>query len=636
MKYNADGNLVNKMGDAPLHNCWYQWVMPGPDSTAELRRSQEAVTCALLRHLLTWNVYVDNLHKTDGNTPLHIAARLGPVKAVVILLGFQADQSIRNRNGHTALDIAVSHNQRDTVKVLSNWHVMKKQAQHEDFSILWKRFIADHEINMSNDPDAKTTIYKLHMRESVNKMNKLQGDDYMIDDPLIQRARSEGIAADQEIPLKPWEKKYQAARAKKVRGVSHLMPKGKYIGEDAPTLPTPPASRPGTTATDRPGTATEGSAPPPPSRGELATVGRSKSEGSALNIRLKRREVTNLYSYLINENRPQSSVGVASVPPGPVVDDGGSLGGGDSIPRPMDTDTPTDFEDEDEGEGEGEGEGPIGDLVPTRVGSAIAQRRLLSAHRIARDAKFELCTVRPCTSSALMLSRRSAAAPLFGTEEQKLLGRFLTSRNIDRPTSPPRLMDLTGEKGPGKVKENFNRPPVTPMGAYRPTTGGVDEVYSENEKIYKRLQSKDFYAAKRKAEATMDSLSDVMGGGAVKKNEARGTMVPMVNNRARSIETRVVPPLKIMSHTDKLNQEADAVKADAVKAAEEEEQKQLDLVLEHGRGNKKKGEQKQASPPKKPAIKYGANRLTSAEMTTLPIQNPWSTVSATYKVNMPV
>lgn len=171
LKYNADANLINKMGNAPIHEAWYQWVPP--PNTADVRREQEARTCAILRHLCTWNAYPDNLHKTDGNTALHWAARLGPVKAVVILLGFKSDHTIRNKSGLTPLDVAVAHGQTEIVKVLSNWNVMKKQSQHEDFAILWKSFIADHEIPMSNDPDAKTTIYKLHMRDSVNKMSKV-------------------------------------------------------------------------------------------------------------------------------------------------------------------------------------------------------------------------------------------------------------------------------------------------------------------------------------------------------------------------------------------------------------------------------------------------------------------------------
>lgn len=28
LKYKADANLVNKMGNAPLHEAWYQWVPP--------------------------------------------------------------------------------------------------------------------------------------------------------------------------------------------------------------------------------------------------------------------------------------------------------------------------------------------------------------------------------------------------------------------------------------------------------------------------------------------------------------------------------------------------------------------------------------------------------------------------------
>lgn len=602
LKYKADANLVNKMGNAPLHEAWYQWVPP--PNTAEVRRTQEARTCAILRHLLKWNAYPDNLQKSDGNTALHIAARRGPVKAVVILLGFNADDTIRNRSGLTAIEIAVSHNQGDIVKVLSNWNIMKKQSQHEDFSILWKRFIADHEIPMSNEPDAKTTIYKLHMRDSVNRMTKSGGGDYMIDDPLIQRARTESIVSDQDIPLKPWDPKYQAARSKKVRAVA--MPKGKYLGEVPLETSRParggelvPLATEGGSASDTSGIAKQA----------VSSPGRHLASA-----KMKRRNITNLYSYLIHENRPQTSLPPAPLPILPVVDDGSIQDCEPSLePR-------SDFEDEDIVDPGHE---------KLRAVSAIKSRRLSSAQKIVRDAKFELCTVRPCTSSSLMLSRRMKTAPLFGTEEQKSLGRFLSSKHSERPKSPPKIADLVGDGKDLKVKENFNKPPVTPMGAYRPVT--LNEVYSENDKLYKRLQSTDFYAAKRRSETTLNSLNDAMGGSSAADNDMRGTMVPMVHARARSIEDRVVPPRKILSHTDRLNKEAVAAKTEL-----KSEQDDLKKSLEVETKSKKKNVHEVSSPPKKVPIKYGACRLKSAEMTTQPIDPPWSSVTANYTLNCSV
>ena len=606
LKYNADANLINKMGNAPLHEAWYQWVPP--PNTAEIRRTQEARTCAILRHLLKWNAYPDNLQKTEGNTALHIAARLGPVKAVVILLGFNADHTIRNRNGLTPIEIAMSHNQGDVVKVLRNWSVMKIQSQHEDFSILWKKFIADHEIPMSNEPDAKATIYTLHMKDSVNKMNKVAADDYMIDDPLIQRARTESIISDQDIPLKPWDPKYQAARSKRVRGVT--MPKGKYLGEvpletSRPDCATKvgelvPVSTESGLSCDTSGTA----------NASVSSPGRHLSTA-----KMKRRNITNLYSYLIHENRPQTLLRSAPLSTPPVVDDG-SIQDCDLNVEPR-----SDFEDEDTLEQAN---------CPLRAVSAVKSRRLSSAQKVVCDAKFELCTVRPCTSSSLMLSRRMKTAPLFGTEEQKSLGRFLSSKHSERPKSPPKIADLVGDGKDLKIKENFNKPPVTPMGAYRPVT--VNEVHSENDKLYKRLQVTDFYAAKRRAETTMNSLSDAMGGASVANSGMKGTMVPMVHARARYIEDRVVPPRKILSHTDRLNNEAMAAKA-SLESKEDELKKSLD---EATKGKKKKCSQQVSSPPKKEPIKYGANRLKSAEMTTQPIEPPWQSVTANYKLNCTV
>lgn len=439
---------------------------------------------------------------------------------------------------------------------------------------------------------------------------QISGDDFMIDDPLIQKARTEGILADQDIPLKPWDKKYQSARAKRVGAVA--IPKGQYFGEEPLQKSRTATSLVVREELSRPVTASE----------EFSDG--MKSPGLTLSsARMKRRNISNLYAYLINANRPQSSSkvdSIDSIPQFPVVDDGDSLDSGCIGTVPI-----VDFEDD------GLPAQSMGTNHEERVPSAIYSRRLTSAQRIVRDAKFELCTVRPCTSSALLLSRRAKAAPLFGTEEQSSLERFLSSKHLDRPKSPPKVTDLTGDGKEAKVRDKFVRPPVTPMGAYRPVT--INEVYSDNEKLYKRLQSTNFYEAKRKAEATLDSLNDALAGGAAGAVGMRGTMVPMVHARARSIEERVVPPKKMLSRTDQLN--LDAAEAKALIQAEQDETKatEEDLVVA-----KKKGKHaaKYMSPPKKPAVIYGANRLKSAEMTTMPIQTPWSSVSATYTVNMAV
>jgi hypothetical protein len=146
LKYKADCNLIYKLGNAPIHDCWFQWL--SPPQLSEVRKAQESKTCDLLRHLLTYNAYPDNLQKTDGCTPLHIAARLGPVKAVMMLLGFKADYKIKNRAGQTPVQVAAAHGQLDIVKVLNGWEVMRTQAQHADFAVLWKVFIANTDIPM--------------------------------------------------------------------------------------------------------------------------------------------------------------------------------------------------------------------------------------------------------------------------------------------------------------------------------------------------------------------------------------------------------------------------------------------------------------------------------------------------------
>lgn len=126
LKYKCDPNLINKLGNSPLHDAWYQWIPPPNNS--DIRQAQEEKTCKILRHLLEYNAYPDCLQKTDGCTALHMAARLGPTRAVLILLGFKADHTVRNRAGQTPIEVAAAHGQIEIVKVLRNWDVMKKTS----------------------------------------------------------------------------------------------------------------------------------------------------------------------------------------------------------------------------------------------------------------------------------------------------------------------------------------------------------------------------------------------------------------------------------------------------------------------------------------------------------------------------
>ena len=72
--------------------------------------------------LLVRIMYVDE-RDNDGNTPLHLAARYGHTKCVLILLeDGKADMSIVNYDGKTALDLAKQYGHEDCERAIREWY----------------------------------------------------------------------------------------------------------------------------------------------------------------------------------------------------------------------------------------------------------------------------------------------------------------------------------------------------------------------------------------------------------------------------------------------------------------------------------------------------------------------------------
>lgn len=142
LKYKADMDAVNRLGNRPLHEAWFFWKTHAL-RTREERLAQEATTCDLLLKLLSYGACPDSQDQS-GQTALHIAARLGPTKAVTILLSFQANAQLRTRAGLTALDVAAKHCQEESFKLLQAWSLISHQLVQLDFHGIWHKFLKDY------------------------------------------------------------------------------------------------------------------------------------------------------------------------------------------------------------------------------------------------------------------------------------------------------------------------------------------------------------------------------------------------------------------------------------------------------------------------------------------------------------
>jgi hypothetical protein len=132
ISYDADVNLMSKAGFSPLAVAVNggdeiivrtlvmadgELVQPDCNTILHSAISQDQVQ--RVRLLLLARVPVDN-QDYQGSTPLHVAARLGSTSVLKMLLAAGADPSIRDKEGHTAKDVAVMSNQHGSVQVLDN------------------------------------------------------------------------------------------------------------------------------------------------------------------------------------------------------------------------------------------------------------------------------------------------------------------------------------------------------------------------------------------------------------------------------------------------------------------------------------------------------------------------------------
>lgn len=97
LKFRASPDLKNKLGNNPIHDAWFFWSTAA-NLKVEERLEQESKTIQILYKILSYGGGVDNQDQY-GQTPLHIACRLGTMRAVLTVLGFKADVKLRTKTG---------------------------------------------------------------------------------------------------------------------------------------------------------------------------------------------------------------------------------------------------------------------------------------------------------------------------------------------------------------------------------------------------------------------------------------------------------------------------------------------------------------------------------------------------------
>jgi hypothetical protein len=209
LKYNACPDIKNKLGNYPIHECWRFWKTENLYRTKEERLEDEKKTCQILVTIFSYGGFVDACD-LNGQTPLHIAARLGPTKAVKIILTFQADWNLTTTKPMKLLpkEIAKEFHQNESYKLLNSWENIRNTFIHTDFHIVWHGFLKDYQAIMNNSKSSSTILAELELSNNARHMGRdnRTGEDVLIDDPLLQAAFIASRNERNSLPPKPWEK----------------------------------------------------------------------------------------------------------------------------------------------------------------------------------------------------------------------------------------------------------------------------------------------------------------------------------------------------------------------------------------------------------------------------------------------
>lgn len=227
LKYNANPDMKNHLGYYPIHECWMFWENDTNFRTKEQRLEQEEKTCRTLLVMLSYGAFVD-AQDLNKDTVLHKVCRVGPVRAVKLLLTFYADINIKNCYGQTPLDVAKEFHQEEAYRLLNSWRNIKRFFVQADFHIVWHKFLQDPTAVINDHKSAQSILAELDLEVNSKRMKLLSNDhnhSVTIDDPLLQYAFEVTRKEHQtkmNVP-KPWEQGWKKfVKMSKAAGVIDL------------------------------------------------------------------------------------------------------------------------------------------------------------------------------------------------------------------------------------------------------------------------------------------------------------------------------------------------------------------------------------------------------------------------------
>ena len=679
LKYTADPNLRNRLGDTAILDCWYFWGTKKFNRTKEEREAQEEKAHHMILSILSYGGFVDSTNQ-KGETALHIACRMGTTQIVLTLLGFRANVNVVTKEGKTAAQVAEENHRHDIAKLFAIWEAIRHRFVHMDFLTLWRAFLRDFQAVITSERSAQAILLDLNMDMQVTRVDrevtaKVKGG-LTIDDTLLRQTYTKMKNADAAAP-KPWDPTWEAfveechakgifshafeappddilegASKKKKPDEVHAdsdagLTRAQLANKKLPDRILPearPRTREATISSPSRGRSRRASSRPSIMAGKFGgdhsqspsrskSPGRSQSSGdSPFNVRLPTISLESIPSdtpfspletYSAANSRAGTMTGTTTF----------SSGNFNTL----------------SGTAEGDVQRPV---------SAVQQRRIHSARLVALDAKFFRFTKRPATSSAMFLSLRSPTAPLDGTEEQKSIMRHITSQGKEYDlVAKNRKVDLRVRLG-FAVKE----PPKSGMGDY--IDGIIVNINGERDLLYNKLNIKPM--------SDVEAIQAQMLAAAEERNKSKGAKeaviqpkVDMVQDkRLRFVEPVVIPPARKLTLLERMAKERAqsaeeerkarlGIAGEAEHAAKQELMKSLlapvdeddkddatfvgDGLIEE-QAHKRKMKAKQQKKMRgvhllmKKEIKYGAGRLRSSHNLTGKIEPPWSAVSGRFAV----